>query len=65
MLRRMLGVTRRDRLRNKQVRERTGVQENIVKVVERSKIRWYGYVVRKGEGCSKESNGLLSDREKK
>ena len=38
----------RDRLRNK-VRERTGVQENIVKVVERSKMRWYGHVVRKGE----------------
>ena len=49
MLRRMLGVTRRDRLRNKEVRERTGVQENIVKVVERSKMRWYGHVVRKGE----------------
>ena len=31
------------------MRERTGVQENIVKVVERSKMRWYGYVVRKGE----------------
>ena len=48
-LRRMLGVTRRDRLRNKEVRERTGVQENIVKVVERSKMRWYGHVARKGE----------------
>ena len=30
MLRRILGVTRRDRLRNMKVRERTGVQENIV-----------------------------------
>ena len=49
MLRRMLGVTRRDRLRNEEVRERTGMQENIVKVVERSKIRWYGHVMRKGE----------------
>ena len=49
MLRRMLGVTRRDRLRNEEVRERTGMQENIVKVVERSKMRWYGHVVRKGE----------------
>ena len=49
MLKRMLGVTRRNRLRNKEVRERTGVQENIVKVVERSKVRWYGHVVRKGE----------------
>ena len=47
MLRRMLGVTRRDRLRNKEVR--TGVQENIMKVVDRSKMRWYGHVVRKGE----------------
>ena len=42
----MLGVTTRDRLRNKEVRERTGVQENVVKVEERSKMRWYGHVVR-------------------
>ena len=49
MLRRMLGVTRRGRLRNKEVRERTGIQENIVKVVERSDTRWYGHVMRKGE----------------
>ena len=49
MLRRMLGVTRRDRLRNKEVRERTGVQENIVKVVERSKMRWYRHMMKKGE----------------
>ena len=48
MLRRMLGVTRRDRLRNEEAREKTGMQ-NIVKVVERSKMRWYGHVVRKGE----------------
>ena len=49
MLRGLLGVTRRHILRNKEVRERTGVQENIVKVVEGSKMRWYGHVVRKGE----------------
>ena len=49
-LRRMLGVTRRDEgLRNEEVRKRTGMQENIVKVVERSKMRWYGHVMRKGE----------------
>ena len=31
------------------MRERTGVQENVVKVVDKSKMRWYGHVVRKGE----------------
>ena len=51
MLRRMLGVTRRDRLRNEEVRERTAMQENIVKVVERSKMRWYGHVVRRAMDC--------------
>ena len=68
MLRRMLGVTMRDRLRNKEARERTGVQENTVKVVKRSKMRWYGHVVsgEEGrEGCSERSNGLPSDGEKK
>ena len=35
--------------RNEEVRERIGMQENIVKVVERSKMRWYEHVVRKGE----------------
>ena len=63
MLRRMLGVTRRDRLRNEEVRKKTGIQENIMKVVERSKIRWYGHVVRKGERDV--VNGLPSDEEKK
>ena len=31
------------------MKARTGVQENIVEVVKRSRMRWYGHVVRKGE----------------
>ena len=68
MLRRMLVVTRRGRLRNKQARERTGVQENIVKEVEKSKMRWYGHVASDEEGregYGEKSNGLPSDGEKK
>ena len=66
MLRRMLGVTRRDRLRNEEVRERTGMQENIVKVVERSKMRWLWACGEEGRGgCGEKSNGLPNDGEKK
>lgn len=49
MLRLMCGVTRRDRIRNTQVRGSLGV-EDIGVVMRRSRLRWYGHVVRKEEG---------------
>ena len=50
MLRRMIGVIKKDWMRNKEVRRRTGVEESIAKVVERQKWRWHGHIVQKGDG---------------
>ena len=46
MLRKMLGVTLRDTLRNEEVRRRTTVMTNVATVVEQNKLRWYGHVLR-------------------
>ncbi len=47
ILRKMLGVTLRDELRNEKVRRRTTVMTSVVTVVEQNKLRWYGHVLRK------------------
>ena len=49
MLRRMLGVTLKDRMRNEDVRRRTTVTSSVVSVIEVNKLRWYGHVLRKSE----------------
>ena len=48
MLRRIRGVTLRDRMRNIQVREDLGVV-NILQKVREARIRWYGHLVRMDE----------------
>ena len=47
MLRKMLGVTLRDKIRNEEVRRRTTVMTSVVTVVEQNKLCWYGHVLRK------------------
>ena len=49
MLRMMLGVTLKDRLRNEDVRRRTTVTTSMITIVEGSKLRWYGHLLRKDE----------------
>ena len=49
MLRRMLGVTFKDRMRNEDVRRRTAVTSSVVSMIEVNKLRWYGHVLRKSE----------------
>ena len=46
MLRMMLGVTLKDKLRKEEVRRRTTVTTSVVAIVERSKLRWYGHLLR-------------------
>ena len=45
-LRSVAGVTRWDRLRNEEVRRRTGVSRELAAQVDRSVLRWYGHMVR-------------------
>src|SRR6476469_3530738 len=45
-LRRILGVTRRDRIRNAHVRERLNLSTDIVQRVAERRLRFFGYVVR-------------------
>ena len=47
MLRKMLGVTLRDKIRNEEVRRRTTVMTSVVTVVEQNKLRCYGHVLKK------------------
>ena len=49
MLRRMLGVTLKDRMRNEDVGRRTTVTSSVVSVIEVNKLRWYGHMLRKSE----------------
>ena len=45
----MLGVTLKDKLRNEDVRRRTTVTTSVITIVEGSKLRWYGHLLRKDE----------------
>ena len=45
VLRMIRGVTRRDRIRNEEIRERLRIT-SVLKIIEKNKLRWYGHVKR-------------------
>ena len=45
-LRPMVGVTRRDRIRNEEIRRRTGIEETLAEKVDRRVLHWFGQVKR-------------------
>ena len=47
MVRMMCGVKWRDRRNSKQLMQMVGLEEDIVTVVRRSRLRWYGHVLRR------------------
>ena len=46
-LRSILGVRRRDRLRNDDIRERLGIRNNILDTIKERRLRWFGHVLRR------------------
>ncbi|GBP89818.1 hypothetical protein EVAR_66708_1 [Eumeta japonica] len=49
LLHSMCGVSRKDRCRNSDVRERRALKEDVVTRVERGMLRWFGHQVRMNE----------------
>ena len=45
-LRRIVGVSRRDRMRNTDIRRKAGVEDDIVLKITRRRMRYFGHVVR-------------------
>ena len=50
MVRKMCGVKLRDRKRSDELLSMLGLKEDIVTLVRRSRLRWYGHVLRRSEG---------------
>jgi len=48
MVRWMCGVKLQDRITSKRLRERLGL-DDIISVLQRNRLRWYGHVLRKGD----------------
>ena len=42
----VLRVTRRDQLRNVEIRERLGISEHMVETIKERRLRWFGHVLR-------------------
>jgi hypothetical protein len=52
-LRRSFRISRKDRIRNVTVRQ-IGLEETIIKEIEKNQLTWHGHVQRKAEGnCQK------------
>lgn len=48
-LRRIIGRSRREKIRNERTREELGVEETIVEKIGKRRLRWFGHVSRMGE----------------
>jgi len=49
-LRRSSRISRKERIRNVNVRQQIGLEETIVKEIEQNQLTWYGHVERMAEG---------------
>jgi hypothetical protein len=49
-LRRSSSISRKDRLRNLNIRRQIGLVEIIIKEIEQDQLTWYGHVQRMAEG---------------
>jgi hypothetical protein len=49
-LRRSSRISRKDRIRNVSIRQQIGLEETIIKEIEKNRLTWYGHVQRMAEG---------------
>jgi hypothetical protein len=49
-LRRSYRISRKERIRNVTIRQHIGLEEPIIKEIEKNQLTWYGHVQRMGEG---------------
>jgi hypothetical protein len=49
VLRRSCRISRKDGIRNVTVRQQTGLEETIIKEIEKNRLTWYGHVQRMAE----------------
>jgi hypothetical protein len=49
-LRRFSRILRKERIGNVTIRQRTGLEEAIIKEIEQNQLTWYGHVQRMAEG---------------
>ena len=49
-LRRSSRISRKERNRNVNIRQQIGLEETIIKEIERNQLKWYGHVQRMAEG---------------
>jgi len=47
MVRWMCNVKVKDRVPSKQLRERLGIDDNIILILQQNRLRWYGHVLQK------------------
>jgi len=64
-LRKIKGVTRRDKIRNVDIRKELGVTTDIVQKIQARRLRYYGHVVRmKAESSTEHSLVWMGSRKK-
>jgi hypothetical protein len=49
-VRRFLGISRKERIKNVTIRQQIGLEETIIKEIEQNQLIWYGHVQRMAEG---------------
>ena len=63
-LRRSSRISRKDRIRNVNIRQQIGLEETIIKEIEQNQLTWYGHVIKNG-GRKISQNSIEVDAETK
>ena len=57
-LRRLVGVSRMDRVRNEEVRRRAGIERELASIADQRVLRWFGHVERMDDYCVARVKGV-------